>query len=203
MVRASALTGDEKWARIGVTELEQYAADLRDEKSRCYHQGRGWLPNDARSPGCWSRGQGWLLHGFITALPLLKKASDLEQRVLVLFRELIDAIIPYQTKSGLWNQLIDQPEYPCTDTSGSAFIYEALELGLQAGYLQGDLYRNSAEQAWSGLLTQVHSTGLVGGVSMGPGPNWVVEPWQRLPSLTGDPHGIFTVLFACAAREGR
>lgn len=203
LVRASVLTGDEKWAEIGVTEMERHATDLRDEKSRCYHQGRGWLPNDKRSPGCWSRGQGWVLHGFITALPLLAKGSDLETRLLALYRDLVDALLPLQTKSGLWLQLIDYDKNSCADTSGSAFIYEALEIGLQAKYLQGDKYRKCAELAWAGLLTQVDPSGLVGGVSMGPGPIWEIEPWQKLPGLTGDVHGIFTMLFACGARASR
>ena len=202
LVRASALTGDSSWAQTGMAEMERYRAELRDEKTGCYHQGSGWLPGGVRSPGCWSRGQGWVLHGFAISLPLLPAGSDLRARLSEMFLELIEAVLPLQRADGLWNQLIDDPANTVADTSGSAFIYEALEVGLREGVLpdRNPHYRQAAERAWSGLQASVDPFGLVRNVTMGPGPIWEISPWEKTPGLTGDMHGVFTMLFACAAR---
>ena len=125
LARAAQLSGDRKYVDELIHQFRIYEMSLCDSKSGCYHQGKGWLEDDATSPGAWSRGQGWLLHGMAHCLPLLEAWPDEQQELLDYALALLNTLLPLQGKSGLWHQLIDRPEESCPDSSGSALILEA------------------------------------------------------------------------------
>ena len=45
----------------------------------------------------------------------------------------------------------------------------------------------------------VADDGVVDKACKGPGPIWETEPWRNSEAPAGDPHGVFSTLFACAA----
>jgi len=202
LCRCALLTGKAAYVEEAVSQLRSHRAELRDPQSGCYHQGKGWLAEDGLSPAPWSRGQGWMIHGMIHSIPLLKKWPDAQQEFIAAFRELVDSLLALQMESGFWHQLVDEPHESFSDTSGTALIYEALELGLQQNILSPAV-RSAADKAWSAIAAQVDENGIVDQACRGPGTIWKTEPWRNSPAPKGDPHGVFTTLFACAARLNR
>lgn len=60
----------------------------------------------------------------------------------------------YVNKDGLWNQLIDQPDF-WTETSGSAMFTYAMILGVQNGWLDKEEFAPIARRAWLGLCNYI------------------------------------------------
>ena len=199
LCRSAELTGNAAYVEEAVFQLRAHRDELRDAKSGCYHQGKGWLPQDGLSPAPWSRGQGWMIHGLIHSIPLLKNWPGAQQEFIAAFRELVSSLLALQMGSGFWHQLVDEPHDSFPDTSGTALIYEALELGLQQNILAPDV-RTAAEKAWNVLAAQVGENGTVDQACRGPGTIWETGPWRNQRAPKGDSHGVFTMLFACAAR---
>lgn len=202
LCRCAVLTGNTIYVEEAVSQLRAHRAELRSPESGCYHQGKGWLPHDGLSPAPWSRGQGWMIHGLIHSIPLLEKWPDAQQEFIAAFRELTDSLLALQMESGFWHQLVDEPHESFPDTSGTALIYEALELGLQQNILRPDV-QPAAEKAWNVIAAQVDENGIVDQACRGPGTIWETGPWRNQRALKGDSHGVFTMLFACAARLNR
>ena len=197
LARAAALSGDNYFISELSTQAKNLRAELRNNESGCYHQGKGWLENDGLSPGTWSRGQGWILHGMVHCLPLLNGWPKAQSSIAYYTEELLEALVPLQGPSGLWHQLIDTPDESFPDSSGSALILEAFILF--QNYKKTDDYQKTINQAWNGLAACVDQDGIVDLACKGPGPIWETEPWRNSPAGKGDPHGVFSMLFACAA----
>lgn len=201
--RCAVMTGDVRYVEEAVSQLRAHRAELRDPKSGCYHQGKGWLPDDGLSPAPWSRGQGWIIHGLIHTIPLLRDWPQAQQEYIDAYRELVNDLCALQAASGFWHQLVDEPQESLPDTSGTALIYEAMELGLQQKLLEGSKFKQAAERAWAVLAEQVDEAGVIDQACRGPGTIWKTEPWRNSRAPKGDPHGVFSMLFACAARLKR
>ena len=199
LCRAAILANDKTYAEEAVNQYRLYKTELRNPNSGCFHQGKGWLEKDEISPSPWSRGQGWLAHGLIHCIPLLQQWPDLQQELKAYFVDFMDDLIRLQTVHGCWNQLIDRPNESMPDTSGSALITEALVIGVKNEYLTDDKFYHSAVKAWAFLKQQVDEEGFVDQACKGPGTIWKVEPWLNTKAPKGEPHGIFTMLFACKA----
>ena len=199
LCRTAKLTGDRAYAEAAVNQYRLYRIELRNKASGCFHQGKGWFENDGLSPLPWSRGQGWIVHGLIHCLPLLKIYPDLHDELHVYFVELATDLVRWQTPSGFWNQLIDHPQDSYPDTSGTALIFEALQLGVQYGYLEEAVFGEPAKKAWNILKQQVDEHGVVDQACKGPGTIFEIGPWLNTLAPKGEPHGIFSMLFACQA----
>jgi len=202
MCRAAALTGREKLAIEAVDQYRRYRTELRNSCSGCFHQGRGWLENDVLSPSPWSRGQGWVVHGLIHCLPLLERWPALHEELEGYYLEFINDLINWQQPSGFWHQLIDRPDESFPDTSGTALIFEGIQLGINRGILDDLRHVQACDKAWTAISAQVDGRGRVDQACAGPGTIWEVEPWLNKRAPKGEPHGIFSMLFACAARAG-
>lgn len=197
MARAGALSGDTTFFRECVEQFERYRELLRDEESGLYSQGRGWLPDSlALSPACWSRGQGWLFRGMVSALQYLPAGSVYERRLLVLTRELADALLAVQDEQGLWHTLPCLPaEQSQPETSGTGMIAYHLALAHCKGYLPDSTYRQAAEEAFRGLRAYVSPEGDVLGTSKGPGPLRSVEEY-RGRGEKNEPHAFQAFIYA-------
>lgn len=195
LARAANLSGDASFIQELCNQARIIYDELVDEDSRCYHQGKGWLENDGLSPATWSRGQGWVLHGYVQTLPLLNQWPEAQQLIESYTIELLEALKPLQGPSGLWHQLIDQPDDSFPDSSGSALIIEAYARMLP----QYPQYRSVLQTAWPALQQCVDENGVVDLACKGPGTIWETAPWRMSHAPKGDPHGVFSTIFACAA----
>jgi len=199
LCRTAQLTNDQSYAEEAVNQYRLYRTELRNEISGCFHQGKGWLENDTLSPSPWSRGQGWIVHGLVHCLTLVECWPNLHDELLCYLNELLSDLVKLQTESGFWHQLIDRPNESYPDTSGSALIFEAIQISLNKNYITGEKYSIAADKAWNILKQQIDDEGFVDQACNGPGTIWEIEPWLNTKAPKGEPHGIFAMLFACRA----
>ncbi len=134
---------------------------MKDEKTGLYYHAYDssktmfWCDKETGlSKHFWLRALGWysmaLLDTYCKADPLVmgKEHEELKK----IFVDLMDAMLRYQDKSGMWYQVVDmgdrEPNY--LETSGSAIMAYCLLKGVRFGVLP-ESYREYAIKAFNGI----------------------------------------------------
>lgn len=113
-------------------------------------------PKTGLSPHFWLRALGWFLMALVDILELLdpeaEEDKELDAHLRGMFLELIEALMKYQDKSGLWYQIVDlgHREGNYLETSGSSIIAFALYKGIHLGLLP-KTYLEMADKAFNGI----------------------------------------------------
>ena len=124
-----------------------------DQTCGLLHQARGFMKNPKRmSADHWSRGNGWCLAGLTELIRYLPSDSVHREKAEEYFRDLIDALLPYQTSRGLWCQEITEP-LAWEESSGTGLILYGIGVGMRTGILEGEIYRSAFEKGIWGLGT--------------------------------------------------
>lgn len=197
MARSGYLSGDTAFYGECIRQFELYRAILQYPDSKLYSQGRGWLKNkDELSPSCWSRGQGWLIRGMVSALEFLPENSVYYRKMVYILDEFAEALINKQHSNGMWHTL------PCLDfgqshpeVSGTALISWYMAKALKKGYLSGEHYKEAVVKAVRGINEYILPDGTIKNVSKGPGPLYSVDEYKE-NFEPGDKHGPPAVIFA-------
>lgn len=113
--------------------------------------------------------------------------------------EILSDLVKRQSELEFWHQLIERPNESFPDTSGSALIFEALQISLNKSYISGEKFSIAADKARNILKLQIDDEDFVDQACKGPGTIWKIEPWSNSKAPNGEPHGIFAMLFACRA----
>ena len=196
LCRMSKVTGRSR-ETIGIEDAARqvinYHKYLFDQKAGLmYHN---WY-SDTRQPGVafWGRANGWAIVAQVELLDHLP--SDYSQRdtLLALFRRHIEGIIPYQSQTGLWHQLLDKPD-SFLETSCTAMFTYAIARAVNQGYLEPN-YKSLAIKGWQGVLTKIRPDGQVEGICTGTATSDDLNDYYNRPTPLNDVHGIGTVLMA-------
>ncbi len=198
MARAGWLSGEEVFFNECVRQYEIFRSILRNPVTGLWHQGRGWGDDPMGiSPGHWNRGQGWVIRGMTDSLDYLPEDGMYFNRMLDMLREFASDLLQYQDLRGMWHQLTDRGEaYP--ETSGTAFFIHNLYKAFHRGWIPREPFLPALEKSLPALLGFIHKDGSVSNTSHGAGPLSSPEAYKYRPSIPGDPHGMGTMLMACA-----
>ncbi len=164
-------------------------------------------PTTGLAPVVWGRGMGWYSMALVDMLAALPRDHPARPRLLAILQAAARGIEASQdTTTGLWFQVMDDPDLPGNwiETSASAMFVYALELGARHGYLDAH-YRDVAQRGWQGLVATLRRepdgrwtvTGAVQGMGVRPDAASYLEP-KRLENST---HGLMAVLLAATAIE--
>ena len=104
----------------------------------------------------------------------------------------------YVNKDGLWNQLIDQPDF-WTETSGSAMFTYAMILGVQNGWLDKEEFAPIARRAWLGLCNYIDDKNDLTEVCIGTGKKNSKQYYMDRPRIAGDYHGQAPMIWCAYA----
>jgi len=111
----------------------------------------------------WSRGNGWVLAGFVRLLQYFPKDDPRREKYVQQYKEMAAKLIALQGKDGLWRSgLLDPDYYVLPENSGSALIAYGLAYGVNEGILGRKVYASAVESAWKGLLSHVYADGRLG-----------------------------------------
>lgn len=134
----------------------------------------------------WSRGAGWLAIGLAETLRHLPSGTSRHGKLSEALNALTRAVVPYQN-DGLWSWAMLIPN-GAIDTSGSAMIAYAIEVGTELGAVAPS-YSRISEQALNGILKYTDENGIVGQAlaecqGVGHYPNlFGSAPWTQGPTL--------------------
>jgi len=104
------------------------------------------------------------------------------------YQAMMKSLKEYQTPTGMWNQLIDEPDcWP--ETSASAMFTYAFITGIKQGWLNAEAYAPAARKAWMALVPYVNEHGAVSEVCIGTNKKNDKQYYYDRPRTTGDYHG--------------
>lgn len=187
---AYKVTGDRKYIDRAAKEMVLYLDELQRPNGLFYH-----APD---VPYYWGRGDGWMAVGMPDLLVALPEDHKDRPRIMKGYLTMMKSLKGYQRPSGMWNQLIDEPDF-WVETSGSAMFTYGFIIGVQQGWLDANEYGTAARKAWLAMVPYIDSRDNVTEVCIGTGKKNDKQHYRDRPRNAGDFHGQAPYLWSAAA----
>ncbi|MDY9918657.1 MAG: glycoside hydrolase family 88 protein [Proteiniphilum sp.] len=187
---AYKVTGDPKYLDRAAMEMVLYLDELQRPNGLFYH-----APD---VPYYWARGDGWMAVGMADLLRDLPKDHKYRPRIMEGYLTMMESLKNYQRPNGMWNQLIDEPDF-WTETSGTAMFTYAFIVGIRQGWLDATEYAPAARKAWLAMVPYIDERNNVTEVCIGTGKKNDKQYYYDRPRLAGDFHGQAPYLWCAAA----
>ncbi len=159
MARLGKLTGEQHYFDFSI-ELVRETELFYEPASKLYAQ-RYYPDLQVTNNIFWLRGMGWTAVALVELLSYLPENHPDYNEVLSIYQKLMIGIAQYQTSSGLWRHLVNQPD-SFEETSGSIFIVYAFAKGINQGWLP-ERYRDVAMTGWRGMMNKQTEDGSIEG----------------------------------------
>jgi rhamnogalacturonyl hydrolase YesR len=189
LAQAGDLTGESRYFDMADRHLRfMQQLDLRPD---------GLYRHQPATDAAWGRGNGFAAIGLAMTLSALPRTHPGYAHALDSYRKLMAALLPLQTRDGLWRNVIDHPgAYP--EFSATAMIGFAMQRGLENAWIEGPAYRKAVEHAWLAVNSRTSSAGSFIDVCESTARMTSVEQYlQRAAILGNDPRGgAMALLFA-------
>jgi len=189
-LEAFRATGDAVYRDRAAREMAAYLDKLQQPNGLFYH-----APD---VPFFWGRGDGWVAAGMAEMLRDLPADHPQRARILKGYRAMMDALVRYQGRDGMWRQLIDR-EDAWPETSGSAMFTFALITGVKNGWLPDEKYALAARKGWIAVTGYLDQNADLTSVCVGTSKKPDLDYYLTRPRITGDYHGQAPILWAASA----
>jgi len=188
--RAYLATGDLKYLERTAREMAVYLERMQLEDGLFNHC-------DA-APHKWGRGNGWVAGGMPLLLECLSKDNPNRPLIEEAYRKMMSALLKYQHRSGLWGQIIDDPD-AWDESSCSAMFTSAFFSGLKLGLLDTEKFGPAADKALTALCSKIDTYGNIADVGAGINANPDKQAYLNHPKINGAPHGQAAMLWTVNA----
>jgi rhamnogalacturonyl hydrolase YesR len=150
VAQAGALTGERRYFDMADRHLRfMEKLDLRPD---------GLYRHQPATDAAWGRGNAFAALGLALLMSELPPDHPGYAHALQSYRALMAALLPFQTRDGLWRNVIDHPgAYP--EFSATAMIGFALQHGLENDWIEGPQYREAVERAWRAVKSRTSASG--------------------------------------------
>lgn len=172
----------------GVAQLLAYAKVLQ----RQY----GLFQHTMNIPVFWGRANGWAAVALTLTLENMPQEHKKRQELMAVYKKMMTALQKYQGASGLWHQVIIDPQ-SFEETSCTAMFTYAIATGVKNGWLDRS-FRQTAVKGWNGLLQKVKD-GQLSDICVGTDEGKNYDYYLDRPRETGDSHGQAALLWAATA----
>lgn len=198
-VQAYRATGEIKYLDHSAITVAKYLDTLQQPNGLFFHA--------EDSPFFWGRGNGWYAAGMAELLSELPRSHPQYNRIMKGYKTMMASLLKYQSKEGLWRQLIDKPE-SWLETSGTGMFAFAMITGVKKGWLNGKIYAPAARKAWLALVNKLDEHGNLKDVCVGTNKAFQevggdlqkqLEFYLARKRDKGDLHGQAPVLWTAAA----
>jgi rhamnogalacturonyl hydrolase YesR len=144
------------------------ADTLYNKSYKFYYRDASFIPPKNVCPNgkpmFWSCGEAWVVGGMARILDHMPKAYMNRPQFVTQFQDMCAAIKAEQGNNslyqGLWTTcMLDHPDYPDPETSGSAFFCFAMAWGVRNGLLDSATFNPCINKAWSDLVKNIGADG--------------------------------------------
>jgi rhamnogalacturonyl hydrolase YesR len=188
--QAYRATNDKKYIDRAAKEMAMYLDSLQRPNGLFYH-----APD---VPYFWGRGDGWMAVGMAEVLRSLPKDNPNRERIMKGYKSMMASLLKYQAESGMWRQLIDDPEaWP--ETSCTGMFTFAMITGVKNGWLDAATYGPAARKAWLALIAYIDDNADVKDVCEGTNKKNDRQYYLDRKKNIGDLHGQAPVLWCATA----
>lgn len=171
-------------------EMVHYLDSLQQPNGLFYH-----APD---VPFFWGRGNGWMAVGMTEALRFLPKNHPDRPRILKGYLAMMKGLLKYQTSTGMWRQLIDEPK-AWEETSGTGMFTYAFITGVKEGWLDKATYGPAARKSWLALIGYIDKNDDIHNVCQGTNKKNDRQYYFDRKRNVGDLHGQAPVLWCATA----
>ncbi|MEO0293915.1 MAG: glycoside hydrolase family 88 protein [candidate division WOR-3 bacterium] len=192
-IQAYRATRKEIYLERAAKVISLYLKRLQKENGLFYH--------GEEAPIFWGRGNGWVAVGLAELLTELPSTNPYYPSILEGYRKMMNALIKYQTKSGMWRQILDK-EKSWEESSCTAMFGYAITVGVKKGLLPREKFTPAYKKAWKALVKYIDEEGKLTNVCGGTGKSKEISYYLNRPKLKGDLHGqaaclwfVYSLLF--------
>jgi rhamnogalacturonyl hydrolase YesR len=189
VAQAGALTGDRKYFDMADRHLRfMEKLDRRPD---------GLYRHQPATDAAWGRGNAFAALGLALTLSELPRDHAGYAHALQSYRALMAALLPLQTRDGLWRNVVDHPG-AYAEFSATAMIGFAMLRGLENGWLRGRDYQGAVDRAWLAVNSRSSSAGTFIDVCESTARMTSLEQYLRRAAILGDDArgGAMAMLFA-------
>jgi len=145
LVKAAKLTGDTRYLDMAAQHLGfMQTLLLRDD---------GLYRHSPEADVAWSRGNGFPALGLALSLSDFPENHAAFSSLLEAYRQLIEALVPFQDADGMWHEVIDYPG-SFAEITATAMIGMALKRGIDQNWLPAEVYQPVVDSAWDAVNTR-------------------------------------------------
>ena len=131
------------------------------------------------SPYFWGRGNAFAAMGFAEALKYLDE-HPYRNRLLEIHMKHLNALRLYRHESGMWHQIIDNPN-SYLEHSATTMIGYSIAQGILGGWLDKNQWLPFLKEVWSGVTARISATGELEQVCVGTGPLDSIDDYINRP----------------------
>lgn len=106
----------------------------------------------------WSRGNGFPALGLTLTLSDFPTSHPAYDALLASYKQILEALLPYQDSDGMWHEVIDYPG-SFAEITTTAMIGIAIRRGIDRGWLDASQYQPVLDLAWQGVLARTSMDG--------------------------------------------
>jgi len=183
-------TGNIKYIDQAAKEAVLYLDSLQKPNGLFYH-----APD---VPFFWGRGNGWFAVGMTELLLCLPTSHPDRPRIVDGYLKMMASLLQYQTKEGMWNQIIDDTS-SWAEMSSSGMFGFALITGVKQGWLDKKIYGVAARKSWLGMVNYINENGDTREVCEGTNKKNDRQYYNDRKRNIGDMHGQAVVLWCATA----
>jgi unsaturated rhamnogalacturonyl hydrolase len=187
-VQAYRATNDVNYIDRAILQLLAYAQRLQQQN--------GLFQHTINTPVFWGRANGWAAVAMSMTLENLPKDSSKYQNLLAAYKKMMTALLKYQDATGLWHQVIIDPQ-SFQETSCTAMFIYALATGIKNGWLD-ESFMPSTMKGFNALLDHVEN-GKLSDVCVGTNESARYDDYLNRPREKGDFHGQAPFIWAATA----
>ncbi|WP_447895334.1 beta-galactosidase BglB [Vreelandella sp. GE22] len=161
---------------------------LMDKQTGAWFHGWTFEGNHNYANALWARGNSWLtivIPDFLELLDLPKHDAFRRHLIQVLESQ-IEALAQWQSDSGLWHTLMNDPDSYLEASATAGFAYGLLK-AVRLRYIDAS-YAQVAEKAVKGVIDNINSAGELEQVSFGTAMGDSLDFYKEIP-LTSMPYG--------------
>ncbi|HEY8520604.1 MAG TPA: glycoside hydrolase family 88 protein [Gammaproteobacteria bacterium] len=194
--QAGALTGERKYFDLAARHLAFMQNLVRRPDGLYRHQ--------PATDAAWGRGNGFVALGLALTLTELPADHPAYASTLQSYRDHMAVLLPFQTRDGLWRNVIDH-EGAYAEFSATAMIGFAMLRGLRSGWIEGAEYERAVDAAWRAVSSRASSDGVLIDVCESTARFTSLEEYlRRAAILDRDPRGgAMAMLFATELMKAR
>lgn len=197
LARMGKLTGNPKYFDYAAKQVIHFHKYLWDPNRQLYYHCY-YADTQTNGTAYWGRANGWVMMAQADLLSALPKDYPKRTELIKLFRQQVRGIARYQSKSGLWHQLLNKTD-SFLETSCSAMFTYSIARGVSRGWLPKD-FAQVADFGWRGLMKkEITDNGDVKNICPGTGIEPSLSVYYSRPRRTDIAMGEGPVLRAGAA----
>lgn len=192
LVRYGEYSKDESYLNDAIKQTLNMASYLQDEDGVWFH---GYAVKDKKDTGFkWGRANGWAMVSTAEVLSATPKDHPQYEDVLSVLKKHIEGIKKLQAPSGLWRQVLDNPDL-WEETSCTAMFTYVISRAVNKGWID-ESNLEVARKALTGLNQRITEEGAIIGVCQGTAIGYDLQFYINRKQPFDDNHGHGAVLLA-------